>query len=313
MTTAAQLANIGSASSAPFSFRNKIINGKFDIWQRSTSDTYSGVAWRYGSADRWRYYSLVTTGSVTVSQQAFTIGQTDVPGEPTYFLRWNQTVAAGGGVYLTQPVEDVRTLAGKTCTLSFYAKASSASTLATQFVQDFGSGGSAAVLATGQNNNLTTSWQKFTYTAMIPSISGKTLGTGHFFDVRFINNSAATFLIDIANVQLEEGVSATSFEQRPYGLELSLCQRYYEVFVVSAAVPSGAVVASVVASATYAAIKRASPTISRIADNALYGASGSTGTTSYITATDGMVAYRSSSGTAAQQQFSERLSASAEL
>jgi hypothetical protein len=29
-------------------------------------------------------------------------------------------------------------------------------------------------------------------------------------------------------VQLEEGVVATPFEHRPYGLELSLCQRYYE-------------------------------------------------------------------------------------
>ena len=29
-------------------------------------------------------------------------------------------------------------------------------------------------------------------------------------------------------VQLEEGTAATPFENRPYGLELSLCQRYYE-------------------------------------------------------------------------------------
>lgn len=29
-------------------------------------------------------------------------------------------------------------------------------------------------------------------------------------------------------VQLEEGSVATPFENRPYGLELSLCQRYYE-------------------------------------------------------------------------------------
>lgn len=33
-------------------------------------------------------------------------------------------------------------------------------------------------------------------------------------------------------VQLEEGSVATPFENRPYGLELSLCQRYYEVISV---------------------------------------------------------------------------------
>ena len=32
-------------------------------------------------------------------------------------------------------------------------------------------------------------------------------------------------------VQLEEGTIATPFEQRPYGLELSLCQRYYWAIV----------------------------------------------------------------------------------
>ena len=32
-------------------------------------------------------------------------------------------------------------------------------------------------------------------------------------------------------VQLEEGIVATQFEHRPYGLELSLCQRYYTTFI----------------------------------------------------------------------------------
>ena len=30
------------------------------------------------------------------------------------------------------------------------------------------------------------------------------------------------------NIQLEEGTVATPFEQRPIGLEFSLCQRYYQ-------------------------------------------------------------------------------------
>jgi hypothetical protein len=39
--------------------------------------------------------------------------------------------------------------------------------------------------------------------------------------------------ITATNVQLEEGSIATPFEQRPIGLELSLCQRYYEKFTYS--------------------------------------------------------------------------------
>ena len=37
----------------------------------------------------------------------------------------------------------------------------------------------------------------------------------------------------IGEVQLERGSVATPFEQRPIGLELSLCQRYYESVMAS--------------------------------------------------------------------------------
>jgi hypothetical protein len=39
----------------------------------------------------------------------------------------------------------------------------------------------------------------------------------------------ATFYI--TGVQLEKGSTATSFDYRPYGTELALCQRYYEVLM----------------------------------------------------------------------------------
>jgi len=45
------------------------------------------------------------------------------------------------------------------------------------------------------------------------------------------NTASATFYI--TGVQLEKGSTATSFDYRPYGTELALCQRYYEICTFS--------------------------------------------------------------------------------
>jgi hypothetical protein len=44
--------------------------------------------------------------------------------------------------------------------------------------------------------------------------------------VNVTGTNGATFYI--TGVQLEKGSTATSFDYRPYGTELALCQRYYE-------------------------------------------------------------------------------------
>jgi hypothetical protein len=222
---------------APASFRNKIINGNFDIWQRGITQTGSG----YGSADRWRNENNISTQ--LVDRVAFTAGQTDVPNEPSYYIQYN--VATGGTsasfVSPRQHIEDVRTFAGKTVTLSFYGKVNSNKNIAVEFVQVFGTGGSSPVNEIGVTTiPLTTSWQKKTVTITLPSIAGKTIGTDSYLRVAFWFDAGSDFdlktnslgyqsgLFSIAQVQLEEGSIATQFEQRPYGLELSLCQRYYE-------------------------------------------------------------------------------------
>jgi hypothetical protein len=224
-----------------FMFRNKIINGNFNIWQRGTSQTSSG----YGSADRW--FAFNSGSTKTASQQAFDLGQTDVPGNPKYFMRHVVTSVSGASnsVQFIQRIEDVRTLAGKTATLSFWAKADSSKNIAVEFVQSFGTDGSPSSSILGIESQLiaiTSSWSKYIVTVDIPSISGKTLGTNNsdslalvfWFDAGSSFNSRSASLgqqsgtFDIAQVQVEEGSVATPFEQRPIGMELSLCQRYYE-------------------------------------------------------------------------------------
>lgn len=220
--------------------RNYLINGCFRVWQRSASQTTSG----YGSDDRW---SNQHGGSTKTHELvSFAIGQADVPGNPKYFSRTTVTSVAGAGNYVTkaQRIEGVRSLAGRTAVLSFYAKADSAKNMAIELVQRFGTGGtvSADVKEIGsQLIALTTAWQKFEISLQIPSIAGKSIGynnddflqVGFFFDAgsdlasRTANLGQQSGTFDLAQVQIVAGPSATDFEDRDFGLEKLLCQRYY--------------------------------------------------------------------------------------
>jgi hypothetical protein len=216
-------------------FKNAIINGNFDFWQRRTSQTLSTTSdVSYYVADRWLNYFNGTGGVRTISRQTFTNGQTQVPGNPAYFFRFSQSTAPTGCTFnaITQRIESVRTFAGQQVTFSFWAKAGSAVTLPEVSIgQDFGTGGSPSpqTFAIFSNISISTTWTKYTFTATLPSISGKTLGTdgNHHISVNWFCPTSSTFTLDIAQVQLERGPIATDFEQRPIGTELALCQRYY--------------------------------------------------------------------------------------
>lgn len=214
-------------------FRNKIINGNFDIWQRGTSfNITSSLTY---TADRWFIDYDGTGATRTISRQAFTLGQTDVPDEPSYYLRFNQSVAGSGGNYniLGQNIESVRTFANQTITISFYAKADAPRTVSLLIGQLFGTGGSpsSAVFMEFAILSLTTGWVKYQRSISVPSIAGKTLGTNNndYLTFRFYVPANTTFTIDIAQVQVEKGTIATPFELRPIGLELQLCMRYYQI------------------------------------------------------------------------------------
>lgn len=202
--------------------KNYIINGNFDIWQRGTSFTQTNGNY---TADRWRGWTSGATA--TFSRQSFSLWQTDVPFEPTYYMRINST-SADDNTWLLQYIEDVRTLAGQTATLSFYAKADSSRTFRSEFQQDFWDGWSSFVVAGTINHSVTTSRQKFTHTLTIPSIAWKTVGPNSFLNLVLVNPNNETFTIDVAQVQVERWSTANNFQYRNPWEELNMAQRYYE-------------------------------------------------------------------------------------
>jgi hypothetical protein len=233
---------LGSSALLPagLGFRNLLINGDFRINQRAFSSTTTDAV--YGH-DRWQ---LATSGGTTYSTQAFTLGNTIPNQEPINYARFVTTGQSGNGVYsiLSQKIEDVRTCAGQQVTVSFYAKAASGTPKAAiEVSQNFGTGGSPS----GEVNTylgqvvLSTSWTRYVVTGLVPSIAGKTLGSASSY-LRFMlwvsagtdyNSRSGSIGIqsntfDFWGVQVEQNFQPTPFEQRPIGVELQLCQRYYE-------------------------------------------------------------------------------------
>lgn len=206
-------------------FRNAIINGDFRVWQRGTSFTPSSSL--VYTADRFFAFNS-GNGSMTVSRQTFTPGNTISGYEPQFFLRTVVSSVGTSALFnLGQRIEDVRAFAGQTVTISFWMKSDASRTVTGFAYQNFGSGGSSTTTTQYGTFNVTTSWQRFTATVTIPSIFGKTVGTDSYLAIE-LNLPAATQTTEIWGVQVERGTIATPFEQRPIGTELALCQRYYQ-------------------------------------------------------------------------------------
>ena len=222
--------------------RQAIINGNFDVWQRGTS--FSGAANADYTADRWAV-AKAGSSTVDVTQETFTLGQTDVPLEPAYYVSNDVTSnsAASDFIALSQKIESVRSFAGQSVTISFYAKAGSALDLSIEVYQNFGTGGSpsTAVSADVEKITLTTSWAKYSVTLAVDSITGKTVGTtddgyllillwfdaGSNYNVRTDSLGNQTGVFDISQVQLCAGSVALPFQPKSLGQELADCQRYY--------------------------------------------------------------------------------------
>lgn len=210
--------------------KNVFINGDFKIWQRGTTFTFtSSDAY---TADRF-LVSAGSGGTVTVSQQTFTPGTAPVAGyEGSTYLQAAYSVS-GTGCLIYQKIEDVRAFADQTVTVSFWARITSGTKASCYIdaVQNFGSGGSGAVVnsSTSPTFTLTTTWTRFTQVIPIASIAGKTIGTSSFLYPRFNFGTSGTSTYQTWGWQIEEGSTATTFQTATGTVqgELAACQRYY--------------------------------------------------------------------------------------
>jgi len=227
---------LGSSALLPagLGFRNVIINGGFDVWQRGTSAAFTASASSSFLADRWSVYRGTTGADATQSRISAGLDGFQ------YALRMQRNSGTTGTnkMYIGTSLETstATKLANKPVVLSFYARAganySSASNVL-EVLLSSGTGteangvhvnftGSTSVINT--NATLTTSYQRFTYYGVMPATSSQLLVQLSFTPS---GTAGAADYVDITGVQLEQNYQPTPFEQRPIGTELSLCQRYY--------------------------------------------------------------------------------------
>ena len=235
--------------------KNKIINGDFGVWQRGTS--FSNPSSGAYTADRYFLQHDGTGATRTISQQTFTPGTAPVAGyEGTYYFRYAISAAGTGNTYnvIKQAIEDVRVYAGQTVTMSVWLKADSARSVVLNLNQYFGSGGSSEVVGASTTASVTTSWQRFTYTATLGSMSGKTIGTGSYltFTLQLPTNTTQT--IEIWGAQVEASNTPTAFQTATGTIqgELAACQRYFSRFISGASKAGAMATASSTTAAFFA-------------------------------------------------------------
>jgi len=219
---------LGAAALAPagLSFRNKLINGGFDIWQRwvATSINVASGATGY-TADRW---FMSPVGAMMGA-----IRDTSVPPENNsrYSLAITPNGVGGSTCNLGQKIESANIYGLKgfvTFSAWIYNNTGSAITPTLLLGTP-----SAADNFTTVTNMLTQSlqscsnatWTKVTHTVDISGYSN--INNGLQVEIQTSGHTTYGKIVKVADVQLERGSVATPFEQRPLGIELGLCKRYF--------------------------------------------------------------------------------------
>jgi hypothetical protein len=219
---------------------NPVLNSAMQIAQRGTSFSLAAsTSYTNGfTLDRWQTATSANQ-ACTVSRVA-TGDTTNLPNIQ-YALRYQRNSGQTGttAIDILQNFETVNTIpfAGKTITISFYARAGAnfSPTGSLMYSKIFSGTGTDqnifagyAGVATPISTNvaLTTTWQRFSYTGTLPSTT-----TEIALDFNWLptGTAGANDYWDLTGVQIDIGSVALPFRTNAATIqgELAACQRYY--------------------------------------------------------------------------------------
>lgn len=269
------LDGVTSINSGPLAgFRNAIINGAFDIWQRGTSAAETSAAYQYKWNDRFAGHS--DGANLTRARS------TDVPSGETFEYSLQITGAASAThsyvVYRIEAADAKRLAHLSAMEFSFWLKLTLGAAPVAPDVNVFTADAEDNFSASTYRTNMTffatsdDTWTRLSETINPSSLTNWDNGV----EFRLILNgsnalSSGTKIARTTGWQLEPGSVATEFERRPIGTELALCQRYYEksydpsvtpgTITFVGAVGANATSPSDVAGTRWKVSKRSTPTV----------------------------------------------------
>lgn len=298
MGKTASLANIGSIADGSLGFRNRIINGAMVIDQRNAGASVTPTDGQY-LVDRW--VSTLTAASKYTAQQSST-APTGFSTSQLVTSSSAYSVTSGDIFAVSQKIEGYNfadmawgTSSAQAVTLSFWVRSSLTGTFGGSFTNNANNrsypftytinsantfeyktitvaGDTTGTWIGGTNGIAVRVWFGLGIGTTYSGTAGAWASSAYFSATgatSVVGTSGATFYI--TGVQLEKGSTATSFDYRPYGTELALCQRYF--WKVSGSNGDAMLWTGVVNSANTATVifpfsMRATPTVSF--DGALY-------------------------------------------
>lgn len=229
-------ATTGLRWTATPSASNPVLNSSYDIWQRGTSFAPAANTATY-TADRWQVYTGAT--GRTISRQT-TSDTTNLPA-----IQYCVRIARDSGntstsaIQFTQNFESSNSIpyAGKTVTMSFYARAGANYSAASGALgvtlytgtgtdQNLYSGYTGSASPINSTATLTTTWQRFSYSGTIAATATE---IAPYFIFTPVGTAGAADYAEITGVQIDVGSTALPYRRNSATLagELAACQRYY--------------------------------------------------------------------------------------
>ena len=251
-----------------YGFKNRIINGAMVIDQRNAGASVTPTDGQF-SVDRWKCrlaqaskYSIQQRNGTDTGASNYEAGSAPVGFKNSMKVTSLSaySITSTDYFFLTQQIEGLNaydlgwgTASAQPITISFWVKSSLTGT----FGGALRAGGSTRSYAFSYTINTANTWEQKSIT-----IAGDTSGTwvsdtsewgqvdfglgvgstlsgttGSWASATYLSSTGATSVVGtnaatfyITGVQLEKGSTATSFDYRPYGTELALCQRYYQTY-----------------------------------------------------------------------------------